>query len=123
MSAVNTKGVVQVAANTTIPNQLTGTDVEMFQGPALVSLWGSMEDVGLLYTLRDGSSAVYLNKGVPNIEVAAGRLVKDQDGLVDQVMVTGSVHLFLEIQNTTGAALNANYWVQVERIPAGVLGS
>lgn len=102
-------GNLSIAANTRSPNLLAGESFEFLPRPALVSVYGTGAAVGLEADFLVGGQAAILGADVAGTNRSPLRL---EDGLV-QAGGGGGDRLFLTMLNTTGAAIVANWIVDI----------
>lgn len=108
-----------VGAGATAVQILVGADVEFLTQASLVSMWAAQSATGLLIVMKNDSNQL-MPTAVPNINAAAGRLLQNEDQLVDQVALPAGTRLKIEATNPTGGALTLETLVIADPIPAGM---
>ena len=103
-------------AENTSGNVLQNTDLLYVSGPAAVSIWSTVETPGSVPMTFKLSTETIADGVDPNPQAAVGDINRQDDLVVDRVMIAPGVtrQLNLTFANATGGDLNANYLVQVD---------
>lgn len=101
-----------VAANTTIPNALSGKSAEFVQEPSVVRLYATASAVGMNMTLIIGEEVVLDDQEVN----AQNRMPLTPDDFVCEGGAFPGDRITLRLRNTTGGAVTA--FSKVEVVPA-----
>jgi len=111
MSKVVMQSNLSVAANTTVPNVLTGMRYERSPFPAIGALYVAGSAAGLTAELNVGGRSV----SPPTVVNAQNRLpVVPDDVLIPEFEADQGELIQLTVVNTTGGALTINFRVELE---------
>ncbi len=106
---------VAVLAAARIENVLAGLDFQQLPWPALVSLYASVSAITASVGFKFDSEAIAADGSIPNVAVAAGRVLLDSDNVFFEEFAPAFTNLKLSAQGTA-AAETLNWIVKIRRV-------